>query len=317
MLRVRTVNDVDEFVGAPGDPDGYAATVSGLWESGESRPDWSFVLEDGGTRVGRIGFRVAPTVTDPAWLGSLPPHELFVFGLHLPWDDDYLDAGRRLLAEATAAVSGEVPDLLEVRINNDVHPHPEARCRLMAACGLRLFQEKHGFSWVDGGHPSEVGDRLVFRSIEDIGMDAYRSAMAPCGLGTLDRNDRYYWEGCGPDNWAAQMTAYLDKGDSPMWLVGYHHGSPVGYVAVSRVEEWGSTIAHVGVVPEHRGNGYIHDLLAAGTAAVQASGIETMLSDVDVLNRPMIEAMRRAGHTEDPQRWHVWVYRTDIHDMSC
>ena len=310
MLRVRTVDGVDQFVGVPGDPEHYADAVSGLWESAESRPEWCFVLEDGHDTVGRIGFRVTPTVADPSRLGSLPADELFVYGLHLPWDDDYLEVGRRLFAAAVAAISDEVPELLEVRINNSVHPHAAARVDLMTRLGMDLFQEKHGFFWADEGPRVESGARLEFRSIADIGVEAYRAVMAPCGMATLDRNDHYYWTGCGPDNWAAEMTRYLADEDAHMWLVGHRRGDPVGYVNIVSVEDWGSTIGHVGVLPDHRGRGYVHDLLTAGTAVARRSGITSMLSDVDVLNGPMMSAMGRAGHVRDPGRWHLWVFRS-------
>lgn len=315
MLRVRNVRNVEEFVGVPGDPEGYTASVRGLWDSGASRREWCFVLEDGAGRIGRLGFRVEPTVSDPAWSGSLPPQELFVYGLHLPWEDQYLNAGKHLLGEAIAAVSGEIPEILEIRINNSIQPHPGERTRLLEACGMNLFQEKHGFTWNDRGRVASDG-RLLFQSIADIGEEAYRSVMAPCGQGTLDRNDRYYWSGCGPDNWAAQMTDFLDEDDASMWLIGYRDDQPVGYIAVARVEDWGSTIVHVGVLPDHRGNGYIDDLLAAGTNAARDAGIDSMLSDVDVLNEPMRNAMSRAGHVEDPARWHVWVYRTSTSEPA-
>ena len=315
MIRVRTINDVYEFAGVPGDPEGYADLVSEMWDSGESRPEWCFLVEDGPTRVGRVGFRVAPTVSDRRWLGSLPPNELFLFGLHLQWEDDYLEAGRRLISEGLAAISSEVPELLEVRINNSFHLSPDAQVHLMGALGMELFQQKHGFSWTDGGRSEEPADRLEFRSIAEVGADAYRAVMAPCGAETLDRNDRYYWAGCGPDNWASQMTEYLVDADAPMWLVGFRNDEPVGYVAVVRDEEWGATIGHVGITPEHRGNGYIHDLLEAGNRVGRRSGIATMLSDVDVLNSPMIEAMQRAGHSRDPQRWHVRVYRSRASEL--
>lgn len=309
MFRTRAVRDAAEFTGMPGDSDDFVAWLARTWSSGESRPEWCFLVGDETGTVGRIGFRVVDTVPDPSLLGCLPPKELIAFGLHLPWTGDYLEVGRRLLAEASAAVASEVPDLMEVRINNEVHPHPDARGRLMEACGLTLFQEKQGFVWKDTGDRIEVGDRLAFRTVDDVGTDEYQSVMAPCGEGTLDRNDRYYWDGCGPANWAAVMTTWLAEEDSPMWLVGYRRGEPVGYVAVASVEDWGSTIVHVGVVPEHRGNGYINDLLAAGTAAAQRSGIDGMLSDVDVLNDPMMNAMRRGGHLEGVRPWHVWAYR--------
>lgn len=316
MFRVRTVTDVEDFVGLPGDPEDYAEVVSGLWDSGGSRPEWCFLIEDGSTKVGRIGFRVEPTVSDLAWVGSLPPEELFVYGLDLPWEGDYLDPGRRLITEATAGISAEVPGLLEVRVNSSIHSYPEERRRVLTACGMDLFQEKIGFSWSDEGGGVDAGDRLRYRSISDVGLETYREVMAPCGKDTLDRNDRYYWTGCGPDNWAAQMTVYLEEEDAEMWLVGYRDGDSVGYVAIASVEDWGSTIAHIGVQPQYRGHGYIHDLLTAGTAAARKSGITGMLSDVDVLNTPMRKAMHRAGHIEDPERWHLWVYRTNIPNES-
>ncbi|RPI25419.1 MAG: GNAT family N-acetyltransferase, partial [Actinobacteria bacterium] len=150
-----------------------------------------------------------------------------------------------------------------------------------------------------------------------VGRDAFRAVMGPCGEGTLDRNDRYYWGGCGPENWAAQMSVYLDEADAGMWLIGFAEGSPVGFVAVASDEEWGSTIVHIGVLPEHRGNGYIDDLITAGTAAAQRAGITTMLSDVDVLNEPMMAAMRRAGHRDDARPWHVWAYRGEVDRIAA
>lgn len=315
MLRVCTVRNLEEFVGPP-DPDNYADRLGRLWESGESKPSWCFLLEEGGEQLGRIGFRVEPTTSDPRWLGSLPPEELFAFGLHLPWEGDYLGMGRRLLSESLSVIANEVPDLLEVRINNETDSDALARCRLMEACGLGLFQEKQGFSWVDDGIPIKVDDRLKFLSIQEVGGDMYRSVMGPCGEGTLDRNDRYYWGGCGAEAWAEQMTAYVGEADSQMWLVAQRGDSAVGFVAVANHDGWGSTIVHIGVIPEQRGNGYIHDLLAAGTAAAQQAGIKTMLSDVDVLNQPMINAMRRAGHRDDHRPWHVWVYRADTNQIT-
>lgn len=311
MLRVRSVDTVDDFIGVPGDPADYAASVSSIWESGESGPAWCFVLEDDGFVVGRLGLRVTPTTTDPRWLGNLPPFELSGFGFHLPWESDPLPAGGHLLAGALAALRSELPGVLEIRVNRELHPDSEARVRFLAAAGFDLFQEREGFAWIEDGRPVDPGDRLVFRSIVDAGLDAYRAVMARCGEGTLDRNDDYYWNGCGADNWAAQMTAFLDPEDAPMWLIGYRGSSPVGFVAVGAEEDWGATIVHIGVVPAQRGNGYIHDLLAAGTRMVQRAGIATTLSDVDVLNHPMIAALRRAGHLDGRRPWHVWAYRAE------
>lgn len=315
MLRVRTIQDVDDFTGAPDDPSDYSETVTSLWEKGVGKPGWCFVAEDDSGRVGRVGFLVKPTTLDPRWLGTLPTHELLIYGLDLMWEADVVSVGRQLLVAAATTLSGEVPDLLEARVSREGRSGAEARCNVLAACGFDLFIEKQGFSWVDNGLPISVPARLTFRTVEEAGRDPYMAVMARCGDGSLDRNDHYYWEGCGPVNWAAQMMGYLDERDIAMWLIAYAGEDPIGYVAVASSDDWGSTIIHTGVVPEHRGNGYVDDLLAAGTAAAQRAGISTMLCDVDVLNQPMIGAMIRAGHRTDLRPWHVWAFRTSLSSL--
>lgn len=71
-----------------------------------------------------------------------------------------------------------------------------------------------------------------------------------------------------------------------------------------------ATIPMMGVLPEHRGRGYVDDLLAAGTAAAQRKGYVSMLDPVDTLNSPMDAAMVRGGHRRGVRPWHVWHPRT-------
>jgi ribosomal protein S18 acetylase RimI-like enzyme len=316
MLRVRTVTDAADFAGAPGDPHDYTDQIADLYASGESRPEWCFVVEDGRDRLGRVGFRVSPTTSDVAWLGTLPENELSAFGLHLPWKGEFEKPAGALFTAAASDLIRTVPDLLEIRINNEVHAHTTERCQMLVKLGFGLFIEKQGFSWTSDGTHIEVPERLTYKNIAEVGIDAYQRVMSQCGEESLDRNDRYYWEGTGPENWARQMTHYAADSDATMWLVAYADDEPVGYIAVASDEDWGSTIVHVGVVPGQRGNGYVDDLISAGSAAAQSAGITSMLSDVDVVNVPMIEAMRRAGHIEDARPWHVWVYRTDLASLA-
>jgi ribosomal protein S18 acetylase RimI-like enzyme len=83
-------------------------------------------------------------------------------------------------------------------------------------------------------------------------------------------------------------------------------------VAVSTFDPGVATITFIGVVPEHRGHGYGHDLLQAGTSAAHGRGFEEMLSDVDTLNQPMIDTMRNAGHLAGVRPWHIWHYRAEV-----
>lgn len=70
-----------------------------------------------------------------------------------------------------------------------------------------------------------------------------------------------------------------------------------------------ATIASIGVLPDHRGRGYVDDLVLAGTAAARAAGHTAVLSDVDTVDLTMARAMRRAGHRDDVRPGHVWHHR--------
>jgi GNAT superfamily N-acetyltransferase len=131
------------------------------------------------------------------------------------------------------------------------------------------------------------------------------------GAGTLDRNDAWYRDLAGEANWSSVFMTFLDDRDAPTWLMGRHpDGDPVGIVAVSAFDEPGTaTITMIGVVPEHRGHGYIDDLIPAGTAAARGAGFTSMLSDADVLTIPMATAFQRNGHRGSIRPWHSWHYR--------
>jgi ribosomal protein S18 acetylase RimI-like enzyme len=309
MSTIRSLTQPEEFA-LPGAPD-QADALTAMWESGESRPEWCFVLEDGGTVVGRVGFYVSPTCP-PEFLGDLPPDELFLFGLWLPWDDDPVGAGLTLIPEALRRVTGDLPDRLQVRTNVEVHDEHAERVALFDALGMELFQEKQGFTWVDDGSPVEVPDRLSFVTVDEAGRDHYRDVLAGVGEATLDRNDFYYRSRMDPLDWGSVYTTFLDESEAPMWLVGRHPGGEsIGFVAVSEFDEPDTaTIAFVGVLPQHRGNGYIHDLIAAGTAAAQQHGFTSILSDVDTLNAPMWSGrgtMLRFVPGTSGTTWGVWV----------
>src|SRR6476660_7977418 len=124
-VRIRTAGDPGDFSGAPGDPDDLGEQVAAMWVAGASRPEWCFVAEDeSGARVGRVGYRVEPTVTNPAWLGTLPPVELFPFGLWLPWEHGGCDLGRVLFATTLGRLAPELPARLDVEVNPEVDDHP-------------------------------------------------------------------------------------------------------------------------------------------------------------------------------------------------
>jgi GNAT superfamily N-acetyltransferase len=307
-MNLRTARSVEDFVGMPGDPDGYAATVVDMWESGESCPEWSFILEDAGDRVGRIAYRTEETCR-PEFLGDLPSHELFVYGWWLPWEHDPTSVA--LIAGSLEELPDDLPSLVQLRLNAAFHSHVGVRREVAETSGFALFQEKEGVLWEDGGAAVQVPDRLRFQPVSEVGREAYRAVLGSVGRDTLDRNDQYYYRLAGEENWSNVFMSFLGPADEDTWLLGsLPDGTPVGFVGVSSFDAPDvATIAFIGVAPEHRGRRYIDDFLLAGTAAAQRKGFRSILSDVDTVNTPMLDAMERNGHRADRHPWHTWHYR--------
>jgi GNAT superfamily N-acetyltransferase len=147
----------------------------------------------------------------------------------------------------------------------------------------------------------------------ETGRDLYLEVMARAGRDTLDRNDRWYRDHMDEAHWAAQMMQYLQEEEAESWLVAADAASdPLGAVAVSTFDPGVATISFIGVVAEHRGHGYGHDLLQAATSAAHGRSFEEILSDVDTLNKPMIDTMRNVGHLDGLRPCHIWHYRGEV-----
>lgn len=306
---IRTISGVEDFRLPDAPP--LDAALGRLLESGATRREWCFVVARDGVDVGRVAFRVDDTCP-PELLGDLPPREVFVHGLWLPWGDpSHLEAGRFLLERARERLRADLPETFQAIVNRANDEHAEARCAVLEAAGYGLFQEKQGFTWTRGASPTPPpSGRLRFVSLDEVGHERYRQVLGAVGEGTLDRNDAWYRAKAGEENWGKVFMTFLGPDDAKSWLLAtLPDGEPVGMVAVGPLEEGTATIVFVGVLPAHRGNGYIDDLVRAGTQAAEARGFASMLSDADVLNVPMTTAFERNGHRADARPWHKWHYR--------
>jgi RimJ/RimL family protein N-acetyltransferase len=72
-------------------------------------------------------------------------------------------------------------------------------------------------------------------------------------------------------------------------------GEPVGFVTPAR-NDYNPIIGYLGVVPAHRGNGYIDDVLAEGTRILAAQNVPRIRAATDLGNTPMAGAFERAGY---------------------
>jgi ribosomal protein S18 acetylase RimI-like enzyme len=307
VIEVRTarIDELDAISRIATDDAGkFAGQVRSMLDEGTTKLDWCFLVAVDSLVVARVAF----AFDEPP---ANAPLELYLFGLSLEWERLLArDAALAMLKQALPVLSAVGPPI-DARVNREVHADFAKHRQLLEDAGFGLFQEKEGFFCEAGAVPVRRSRRLRFRSLSEVGRDEFISILARGPADTLDRNDRYFYELTGPVGWATVMMGFLGPGDEDTWKLAYDaDGRPVGYMMLSAFDEHGTgTIAHVGVVPEQRGRGYIDDLLAETAADAETRGFRSILSDADVLNAPMCAAFERAGHRSGVRPWHVWHYR--------
>jgi RimJ/RimL family protein N-acetyltransferase len=145
-----------------------------------------------------------------------------------------------------------------------------------------------------------VAERLIYRSLPDVGTEALLTAIERVSAGTPDQLIQQHRTTYGAEGAAQLMLSILQsmEYDPAWWQLAYTaDGILVGLVMPTKSLTFG-TIGYIGVVPEQRGHGYSHDLLVRGTATLHAAGISVIRADADVDNEPMAKAFRRVGYTQ-------------------
>jgi RimJ/RimL family protein N-acetyltransferase len=178
--------------------------------------------------------------------------------------------------------------------------------------GARLLIERRRLQWQPGVPVPPPGGRLEFRPADDAG--ELIDLMTLVLDGTLDAHSRAGLKRLTPREAATeQYHEELVRYPSPRswWRVAYlPSGDPVGFVIPGR-NDYNAIIAYIGVVPAHRGHGYIDDILAEGTRVLAAEGVPRIRASTDVGNFPMEAAFARAGYeTFERQIDMIWPSST-------
>ncbi|MEJ7815587.1 MAG: hypothetical protein WKF53_10475 [Rubrobacter sp.] len=296
--RPLRTDELDLFVGA--NPDHRRVVeqyLENMFAAGSMRPEWCFVAEEEGEGpVGRVAFWTLPGMEEPFALVLLD----------VPWDTDYVSGGTRLLEDvlekARALGAEEIEHVVDdPPMRPQFQHHPQKRVALLEGVGFAFRRETGRFEW-RGGEPPAVPGRLSFRTLEEVGEDAFVEAMTEVSEGTLDREIRGERERLGAQRAAREFfeDARKVKHDPAWWRLAYApNGELVGLVMPAEPPGF-LTIFYVGVVSRMRGQGYVDDLLAACTATLLEARRETgnekpLLADTDVANEPMAAAFERAG----------------------
>jgi len=260
--------------------------------AGRRRPEWLWLALRGDRVVARAGWWSRP--------GDQNPLLMDIFDI-----DGDLDDGVRLLKTALAAVvpAGAKPPEYGRFLPPDWRDHAptrqavEERIGALERVGAALFVERLRLEWRPGTPVADLSGRLAFRPVRSPG--ELIELMTLVLDGTLDAHGRDELTRMTPGQAAQeQYHGELERYASPRewWRVAtLPDGEPIGFVIPAH-NGYNPIIAYLGVVPAHRGQGYINDVLAAGTGLLAAQNVPRIRASTDVGNAPMAAAFARAGY---------------------
>jgi len=266
--------------------------IGGDLAAGRRRPAWLWLALRGDRVVARAGW----------WSRAGDQHPLIMDIFDI--DGDTGDAVRLLGAALPAMVAaGAAPPQYSRFLPADWRDHQrtrqpvEIRMRALERTGAELFVERLRLEWRPGTPIAERSGRLTFRPVRRPG--ELIELMTLVLEGTLDAHSRDKLTRMTPRR-AAQEQYHneLERYASPheWWrIAALPGGEPAGFVIPAH-NGYHPVIAYLGVVPAHRGHGYIHDILDEGTSVLAAQHVPRVRAATDVANAPMAAAFAQAGY---------------------
>lgn len=264
-------------------------------EAGRIRPEWSVLaIDESGAVIGRA-----------MWWGrdTVVPIALDV------WEVDVQVPGRGRLAKALLKAGHEalssrgvaVPLPHTMRLPNDwrddttLVAEVDLKAHAAAAAGLTRVNERLQFQW-DADRPlPPKPDSLVFAPASD---DTFLRLFAAAAEGSLDVMTRRELESSSPDELARAEVDYYRAcpGDRSWWHTAAATDGTVVGVAIPSATPRNRNVGYLAVLPEHRGRGYVDEILAFVTRFHAERSTSCITATTDAANAPMAAAFRRAGY---------------------
>jgi RimJ/RimL family protein N-acetyltransferase len=291
-LTLRPITGPDELDLFNSLPYSLNEEVGGDLAAGRRRPEWLWLALRGDRLAARAGW----------WSRAGDPHPLLMDIFDI---DGGTDDGVQLLKTALPAVvpAGATPPeygrFLPADWRGDQRTQQAVHDRMGALerAGARLFVERLRLEWRPGTPVAGHSGRLTFRPVRNPGELVELMTLVPDG--TLDAHSRDDLTRMTPRQAATeQYRSEFERYASPheWWRIAtLPDGEPVGFVIPAH-NGYNPVIAYLGVVPAHRGHGYVHDALAAGTSLLAAQNVPRIRAATDVGNAPMAAAFARAGY---------------------
>lgn len=259
--------------------------------SGNYRYEWTWIAERAGRPVGRAVWWGRPGATSPVTLDCLSV---------LPAEKQPADVGAALIRTSRAAFvhTAALEFNVDVAVSNsrDASLSSALAWRESAAQrgGFTRTTERVSFARSADDPVPAASTRLhftagtdaqfleVFEAVADGSLDSHTRAMvAEHGVAALAADDLAFYGSLPGRREAWQIASRPD-------------GTTVGFVVPTR-NAYDAAISYLGVLPEHRGQGYVDDLLSQMVRIHHNDGRSRIVGTTDAVNAPMRSAFERAG----------------------
>lgn len=275
--------------------------ISEEFDAGRMLPEWTWLAFDDldGSLVGRALWwgrdgtaPIALDVLDVAHVDGL---------LAVP---ERAEAGKTLLQAGHAGLRAQgcrVPLPHTVRLRGSWRSDPTAtdavawRQRAATESGLTQVNERLQFEWTAGAETPCPAARLEFQSASD---DEFQRLLSEVARGSLDVLTRRALAVSTPEQLGREEFEYYlgCPGNREWWRVAQDpSGTCIGFVIPSATPH-SVNVGYLGVLPDHRGHGYVNELLAYATTFHRAAGASRITATTDATNVPMAKAFARHGY---------------------
>ncbi|GGT02716.1 GNAT family N-acetyltransferase [Nonomuraea spiralis] len=262
----------DEF------PEPARSQLAAAFDEGRTRPEWCFVEGQA-----RLAFWAPFAGADPVIVWQFDPGPDPAAGAAL-LRRSLRETGLDKMMHDISLKPGLTP-LVDRAVEHEA----------LTAAGFVMEVERLMLEWAAGTDVPQEPGRLTYRPARQMDPAEVLDLLMRISVGSLDHDTRVEVATAGAEREARWMYDDLvNRRAKPDWFVVGHLGeSPVGLVAPDD-----HSIAYIGVVPEQRGRGYVHDLLAHGTRTLAEAGLQRIAAGTDVGNTPTANAFLRAGYSE-------------------
>ncbi len=162
--------------------------------------------------------------------------------------------------------------------------------------GLTHTLERLSYAWTPSNPVPAASPRLLFNEEPDD--HRFLALFAETAQRSLDDLTRRTLAALGTEAQARdELEFYLGlPGERDWWRVGHTTaGDLVGFALPTRTAS-AASVGYLAVLPEHRGHGYVTDLLAEITRQHAHRGAPKITGTTDATNTPMAAAFDRGGY---------------------